>query len=246
MSHKFYDGEVFHKRVKDVNHKFTYNFFMLDIDVNNLPTLKTKLFSYNSWNLFSFFSKDHFGKGEDFLENIKDILQKFDLAAAKKMRFLTLPRIANYVFNPISILILFNDDKPTELLVEVHNYNGGRIVYPVKLHQKSQSQYIGEVEKDMYVSPFLKRNGLYKFAIEYSENKIFFGVTCYEDNVKTIMVTFRGSFQEFSTKSIVSLFLKHTFLTFSVVIRTLWQSLKLYRLGLKFNSVTDLDKYRRH
>ncbi len=246
MSHKFYDGEVFHKRFKGTNHKFTYNFFMLDIDVYNLLTLKIKLFSYNSWNFFSFFAKDHFGKGDNFLQNITNLLEKFDLVATKKMRLLTLPRIANYVFNPISVLILFNDEKPSSLLVEVHNYNGGRIVYPVELNQKSKTQYMGEAIKDMHVSPFLKRTGLYKFTLEYKEEKIFFGVDCYEDNVKTMMATFRGSFKEFSTKSIISLFFKHFFLTFSVVIRTLWQSLKLYRLGLKFNQATDIDKQRRY
>ncbi|MFT5661614.1 MAG: DUF1365 family protein [Sulfurimonas sp.] len=246
MSHRFYNGEVFHKRFKDADHKFTYGFFMLDIDVNNLETLKNKLFSYNSWNLFSFFAKDHFGKGDSFLQNIEELLEKFNLVATKKMRFITLPRIANYVFNPISVLVLFDADVPTQLLVEVHNYNGGRIVYPVKLEKKSRSQYEGEAQKDMYVSPFLKRDGLYKFSFEYSQEKMALGVYLYEDDVKTMMTTFRASSQEFSTKSVVTLFVKHLFLTFRVVTRTLWQSLKLYRLGLKFNSVTAVDEQRRY
>lgn len=246
MSHQFYDGEVFHKRFVGAEHKFTYGFFMLDIDMSTLDTLKTKFFSYNSWNLFSFFAKDHFGKGESFLLNADELLQKFNLKPTEKMRFLTLPRIANYVFNPISALVLFDENKPTQMMVEVHNYNGGRVVYPVKLEQKSQTQYIGEVQKDMYVSPFLKRDGVYKFTFEYSQEKMALGVYLYEDGVKTMMTTFNATAKEFSTKSVLSLFGKHTFLTFWVVTRTLWQSLKLYLKGLKFNGVTPVDEFRRY
>jgi DUF1365 family protein len=246
MSHRFYDGEVFHKRYKEVDHKFTYPFFMLDIDVFSLQTLKTKLFSYNSRNLFSFFSKDHFGKEEDFMVNIKELLQKFNIAQTNNMRFITLPRVANFVFNPISILVLFEDDKPTYMMVEVHNYNGGRIVYPVELRAKTRTKYVGEAQKDMYVSPFLKRDGVYKFALEYSKEKIGLSIYLYEDEVKTMMTVFSANSKEFSKKNILSLFCKHTFLTFWVVTRTLWQTLKLKLKGLKFNMSTSQDQYRRY
>ena len=72
------------------------------------------------------------------------------------------------------------------------------------------------------------------------------GVYLYEDGVKTMMTTFNATAKEFSTKSVLSLFGKHTFLTFWVVTRTLWQSLKLYLKGLKFNGVTPVDEFRRY
>jgi len=246
MSHRFYEGEVFHKRFKDAEHKFTYGFFMLDIDVASLATLKNKLFAYDKWNLFSFKPKDHFGSSSDFKKNIEELLQKFEVKSTPKMRFLTLPRIFNYVFNPVSFLVLFDGDTPTQMMVEVHNYNGGRIVYPVKLVQKSTTQYRGEVAKDMYVSPFLKRDGIYKFTLEYTQEKLVVTIILYEDGVKTMMTTLHTTAQEFSAKSVLAIFAKHSFLTIKVVTRTLWQSLKLYRLGLKFNSVTAIDQQRRY
>lgn len=246
MSHRFYDGEVFHKRFKDAEHKFTYGFFMLDIDVSSLQTLKNKLFAYDALNLFSFKPKDHFGSRENFRENIDELLHKFQLHATPKMRFLTLPRVLNYVFNPISILVLFDGERATQMMVEVHNYNGGRIVYPVTLEQKSPTQYSGEADKDMYVSPFLKRDGIYKFTLEYTAEKIAITIVLYEDGIKIMMTTFHATAKEFSAKSVLAIFAKHSFLTFKVVTRTLWQSLKLHRLGLKFNSVTPIDQHRRY
>jgi len=246
MSHRFYEGEVFHKRFKDAEHKFTYGFFMLDIDVSSLQTLTNKLFAYDAFNLFSFKPKDHFGSRENFRENIDELLHKFQLQVTPKMRFLTLPRVMNYVFNPISILVLFDGERPTQMMVEVHNYNGGRIVYPVTLEQKSPTQYSGEADKDMYVSPFLKRDGIYKFTLEYTAEKIAITIVLYEDGIKTMMTTFHATAKEFSAKSVLAIFAKHSFLTFKVVTRTLWQSLKLYRLGLKFNAVTPIDQHRRY
>lgn len=246
MSHRFYEGEVFHKRFKDADHKFTYGFFMLDIDLSSLETLKTRFFSYNALNLFSFYAKDHFGDREDFLQNVCQLLEKFGTKPTEKMRFLTLPGIANFVFNPISVLVLFKNEEPEKLFVEVHNYNGGRIVYPVDLEKKSQTQYRGEVQKDMYVSPFLQREGLYKFTFTYANEKMTLGVTLYEDGEKMMMTTFSGKAKAFSDKSLLALLGRHTFLTLWVVTRTLWQTLKLYIKGLKFNQVTAADAFRRY
>ncbi len=57
------------------------------------------------------------------------------------MRFLTLPRVLNFVFNPISVLVLFDEESnPRHILAEVHNYNGGRVVYCVKLEKDEKMQ----------------------------------------------------------------------------------------------------------
>ena len=89
------------------------------------------------------------------------------LERSDNMHFITLPRVANFVFNPISVLILFDKGKPTHLFAEVHNYNGGRVVYPVKLETKDNRGYEGEVMKDMYVSPFLETKGEYRFFFRH-------------------------------------------------------------------------------
>lgn len=247
MSHLFYEGKIYHRRLIPLKHEFTYPFFLLDIDMDNFKSLKTKYFSVNSWNIFSFFTKDHFGSSDDFTQNAEEIIKKFDLEVPAFTRFITLPRMFNFVFNPISILVLFNEEKvPTNMLVEVHNYNGGRVVYPVVLEHQGNTKYSGNVEKDMYVSPFLKRDGIYKFVVDYNEKHLNVSISLYEDNKKTLIASFSSQSKEFSSKSILQLFFKYLFLTFGVVTRTLWQSLKLYLKGLKFNSVREQDTLKRY
>lgn len=246
MSHLFYDGTIYHKRFFPKIHEFTYPFFLLDIDVQDIATLKNRLFSFGKFNLFSFFTKDHFGTTDDFVYNARELLKEYGIEEQGPLRFLTLPRIANFVFNPISVLIVFNEHNiPKNMLVEVHNYNGGRVVYPVELNQVSLSNYKGSVKKDMYVSPFLDREGEYKFSLHVGDEKISLSVVVYQEDKKILVASFDARMRVFSEKSIAKLFLKHTFLTFWVVTRTLWQSTRLYFKGLKFIKVTPIDQIRR-
>ncbi|CAA6805129.1 MAG: Unknown protein [uncultured Sulfurovum sp.] len=246
MSHLFFEGTVYHKRYSPKKHEFTYPFYLLDIDLTQLSSLKNKLFSCNGLNLFSFKTKDHFGNSNDFMENVQDLLKDFGLNPTQKMHFITLPRVANFVFNPISLLIIFDEDKPTHLFAEVNNYNGGRIIYPVQLQSKDEKTFEGDAMKTMYVSPFLETKGNYKFFLRYEAEKLFIKIDLMEDDAKKLTASFHGKAKVFQTKSVMSLFAKHSFLTFWVVTRTLWQSFKLWRKGLTFYEPKANDKIRRH
>ena len=56
-----YNGEVIHKRFKPKVHYFKYKVFSLLIDLDELNTLNNLIpyFSYNRFNLISFYDKDH-------------------------------------------------------------------------------------------------------------------------------------------------------------------------------------------
>lgn len=241
MSHLLYEGEIYHKRFIPKVHEFTYPFFLLDLDPTKIASLSSRLLRFKP--------QDHFGQSDNFAQNIEELLEKFEIAPAsvKSMRFLTLPRMFNFVFNPISILVLFSEEKtPSQMLVEVHNYNGGRVVYPVKLTHESATKYSGSVFKDMYVSPFLKRDGLYKFVIDYTQEHLNLSITLYEENQKTLIAALKTSAQDYTTQNARAIFFRHLFLTFRVVTRTLWQTLRLRLKGLKFTNPTPQDQIRRY
>ena len=181
----------------------------------------------------------------NFKENIKDLLQEYDLEPTQKVRFITLPSIVGYVFNPISVLLLFENDKPSTMIAEVHNYNGGRVIYEVQLETNDNKHYKGITKKDMYVSPFFKRDGRYEFDLIYTNENFSIGINLFEDDIKMLTSTFVGKSLVFNEKNIISLFLRHTLLTFWVVTRTIWQSLKLKLKGLKWNGPEAIDQIRR-
>ena len=244
--HKFYEGTIYHKRFHPKVHEFKYNFYLLDIDLNYFENLKNSLFSINKLNFLSFKTKDHFGKSDDFLQNVDELLEKFSIKKTKNMRFFTLPRVLNFVFNPISALVVFDDNnQATHLLAEVHNYNNGRVVYPIVLEKEGNS-YTGKVKKDMYVSPFFKTDGVYEFQLKYDENKLFLKIDLFEDNEYKLTAIFNSKAKDFNKKSSLNIFLKYMFSTFLVVTRTYIQAIRLFIKGLKIHSPREQDKERRY
>lgn len=246
MSHCFYEGHVAHTRFSPKRHAFSYPFFLLDIDVQQLSTLKNRLFSFGRMNLFSFFARDHFGESDSFEQNIKTLLASFHVTPTASMRFVTLPRIMNFVFNPISILLLHEEGSVTALFAEVHNYNGGREVYYVPLEKSSANGcYSGEAQKSMYVSPFMPTEGLYRFELCQHNAHFSIRIIYSVADEKMLVASFSGDAKAFSATAIAKLFMRHTLLSVKVVTRTLWQSLRLRLKGLVFMPPRTEDMIRR-
>lgn len=221
---------------------------MLDIDVDRLDILENNaLVSYNAFNLFAFKAKDHFGRSDDFRKNVRALLASFSLGETPCMRFITLPRIAGFVFNPISMLILCDDrETPMHLLAEVHNYNGGRIVYNVPLERKENGSFCGNVLKDMHVSPFCERDGNYAFTMTYDDEGLRMNIRLDESGISTLNATLNLKALPYRTSATTGLFMRHSLLTVWVVTRTLWQSLKLWRKGLSLHTPVAADQIRRY
>jgi len=249
MSHQLLRGSVYHKRYHPKSHDFTYRFFMLDIDVNELSTLKSRYFSLNKFNLFGFYAKDHFGTSNDFYKNIQELLATHNYEA-ESMRFVTLPRMIGFVFNPISILILQRDQKPYAMLVEVHNYDGGRIVYPVELTEHKNNHFHGSTQKDMHVSPFFERDGHYDFILntnynESNHNKFWVHITYTKDKTKKLTATLNTKTKPLNDKELLKVFFLYPLLTLGVVVQTIWQSLRLRLKGLTWYDPLPIDQQRR-
>ena len=74
-----YTGTVIHKRFKPKVHTFNYKVFSLLIDLSEINLLQKtlKIFSYNKFNIISFFDKDHGPRDGTSLENwVIDNLKK--------------------------------------------------------------------------------------------------------------------------------------------------------------------------
>lgn len=245
MSHRFYEGEIFHKRFLPKEHTFTYDYFFLDINAGEITTLKNKLFGVNGLGIMSFYAKDHFGNSSDFLANAKELLQTLGWDAYSSLRFLTLPRIFQFVFNPISILLLLDDGGiPTHCVAEVHNYNGGHVLYPMLLTQ-TNNHFSAECPKSMYVSPFMGYEGTYRFEIDYTTNHFALRIDLISEEKRMLVAHFSGAAREYSPSTIRSLLCAHTFLSLFVVTRTLYQSAKLKLKGLSFYPPRPQDQLKK-
>ena len=111
-----YIGKVIHRRFKPKEHYFKYNVFSLLIDLEELEAIqnKIKIFSYNKFNIISFFDKDHGPRDDSSLKpwvikNLKDIGIENDKI---QIKLLCYPRIFGYVFNPLSVFFIYDEKTP--------------------------------------------------------------------------------------------------------------------------------------
>ena len=79
MTSSLYNGTVIHKRFKPKKHFFKYRVFSLLLDLSELDHLDKNInfFSYNNFNLISFFDKDHGERdGSSLFEWVKKKLSR--------------------------------------------------------------------------------------------------------------------------------------------------------------------------
>ena len=112
MTSCIYNGTVIHKRFKPKIHFFKYKVFSLLIDLSELEKLDKRInfFSYNKFNLISFFDKDHGDRDGSLLINwVKKNLKKNEINCENiKIKLLCYPRIFGYVFNPLSVFYVYD------------------------------------------------------------------------------------------------------------------------------------------
>ncbi len=70
-----YKGIVTHRRFKPKRHFFSYKIFSIFFDLDELKDLQNKIsiFSFNKFNIFSFYNKDH---GDRDGGNLRDWVTK--------------------------------------------------------------------------------------------------------------------------------------------------------------------------
>ena len=114
-------------------------------------------FSYNKFNLISFFDKDHGERdGTSLVEWVKKNLNENKINHENiKIKLLCYPRILGYVFNPLSIFYVYNNkDELISILYEVKNTFGEQHTYIFKIENNNLLQH--NCEKNFMYHHLLK------------------------------------------------------------------------------------------
>ena len=143
MTSAIYNGTVIHKRFKPKLHFFKYKVFSLLIDLSELNILdkNVSFFSYNKFNLISFFDKDHGERdGSSLINWVKINLENYKIDTDNiKIKLLCYPRIFGYVFNPLSIFFVYKSSNLIAILYEVKNTFGEQHTYVFKVDSPKRS-----------------------------------------------------------------------------------------------------------
>ena len=237
MISSIYNGTVIHKRFKPKSHFFRYKVFSLFIDLSELNILEKKIsfFSYNRFNLISFFDKDHGNRdGLSLIEWVKKNLKENRINSEEiKVRLLCYPRILGYVFNPLSVFYVYDkNENLISVLYEVKNTFGEQHTYIFKVENGQLLQH--NCSKKFHVSPFIEMNCDYFFKILKPSEKISIIINQYQLKEKILYASQDGTRVDFTSLELIKSYLKHPLMTFKIISAIHFEAFKLWVKGIKF------------
>ena len=233
-----YTGTVIHKRFKPKIHSFNYKVFSLLIDLSELDLLdkNLKLFSYNKFNIISFYNKDHGRRdGSSLINWVIDNLEKNHINTnGILIKLLCYPRIFGYVFNPLSVFYVYDKNKDLiSILYEVKNTFGEQHTYVFK-SEKGQNLLQHICKKKFHVSPFIEMNCVYFFWLLKPGNKISVIIDQNDKEGKILYASQDGVKSELNNSTLIKTYLKHPLMTFKIILAIHFEAFKLWTKGIKY------------
>ena len=233
---KIYTGKVIHKRFKPKEHYFKYNVFSLLIDLNELEEINKyiKFFSYNKFNIISFYDKDHGDRdGSSIKLWVKKNLRNIGIMTEDiSIKLLCYPRIFGYVFNPLSTYFIYN--KHSELIsifYEVKNTFGEQHTYIFKAQDEKTVQ--NKCKKKFYVSPFIEMDCEYHFKTLNPREQLSVVINQNDKDGKLLFASQDGISKDFNNKNLILSYLTHPLMTFKIIGAIHYEAFKLWAKRLK-------------
>ncbi len=233
---KIYTGKVIHKRFKPKEHYFKYNVFSLLIDLNELEEINKyiKFFSYNKFNIISFYDKDHGDRdGSSIKLWVKKNLGNIGIMTEDvRIKLLCYPRIFGYVFNPLSTYFIYN--KHSELIsifYEVKNTFGEQHTYIFKAHDAKTVQ--NKCKKKFYVSPFIEMDCEYHFKTLNPREQLSVVINQNDKDGKLLFASQDGISKDFNNKNLILSYLTHPLMTFKIIGAIHYEAFKLWAKRIK-------------
>ena len=238
MISSIYNGTVIHKRFKPKTHFFKYSVFSLLIDLSELNQLDSniKFFSFNKFNLISFFEKDHGDRdGSSLIEWVKKNLDKNNINSKNiRIKLLCYPRILGYVFNPLSVFFIYDSsEKLISILYEVKNTFGEQHTYIFKVNDNLK-YFEHSCSKKFHVSPFIEMDCNYFFRILKPCEKVSVIIDQYQTNEKILYASQDGTRVDLNSKELLKSYCKHPLMTFKIISAIHFEAFKLWTKGIKF------------
>ena len=232
-----YSGEVIHKRFKPKEHFFKYSVFSLLIDLSEISLINKKIpfFSYNKFNLLSFFDKDHGERdGSDLGIWVRKKLKEKGITSKEiKIKILCYPRIFGYVFNPLSIFFIYNKiGEPIAIFYEVKNTFGEQHTYIFEIKNPNM-QIKNDCKKKFFVSPFMDLQSKYFFKVLLPNEKLSVIIDQREKEGKLLFASQDGNRLDLTLKNLLFFYLKHPLMSLKVISAIHFEALKLWIKGVK-------------
>lgn len=238
---KILNAHVMHHRLKPKQNKFLYSVYYLSLPLKFLDIRGGNwLLGFNRAGLFSFYAKDH-GESEVGLKDwVLGLLAEASIenVDVNAIRLITMPRVLGYAFNPVSFWVVPDSTGNTVAVIcEVNNTFGERHIY-ICSQAEGRAILPSDVlvaDKIFHVSPFLQREGEYKFRFSYKENFFAAFIDYMDDQAEPMLLTsVSGKMREANTESLLGSFFRYPFMTLKVITLIHLQAVIILLKGIKY------------
>lgn len=203
-------GSVSHTRRTPLVHTFTYRHYQWLVDLDDLPQLHRPL----AW-LARLEAADHLDGGR-LGGGIRGDLERFCagrgvvLAPDDRVLMLAHARVLGHTFDPMSAFwCLRADGSLRTVVIEVHNTYGERHAYLLDVDEGGRATQ----EKEFYVSPFNDASGQYRMRIELRPDHVAVSIGLRREGRRVLDAGLSGVPVPLSTRSLLSTFARHAFMT---------------------------------
>ena len=236
MNSCIYNGTVKHQRFKPITHSLNYKTFSLLIDLDEIENLtkNISIFSFNKFNVFSFYNLDHGARdGSSVKDWVLKNTKKYNISNnITKIKLLCYPRIFGYVFNPLSIFYCYENNILRAIFYEVKNTFNEQHTYIFKV--KDSNVVNQKCKKKFYVSPFMNMDTYYSFRLLNPNEKLSVSIkqTDKKDTILTAVQT--GERKDFNLKQLVINFFRYPLMTIKIISAIHFEALLLWKKGAKY------------
>lgn len=233
-----YVGHVAHNRPG--KHRLRYPVFMLALDLDKLPAnaKRLRLFAHNRFGLLAHHDRDHAARIDAPLKpQIEAKLREAGISwNGGRITLLAMPRLFNYVFNPLSVYFCTRPDGSIAALVhEVANTFGERHFYVLPPGPAQQDGLITQgCAKDFFVSPFLEMDLSYEFRIRPPADAVSVAMVVRRHADVALTAHFSGQRRPLTDAQILRAWASNPLMTFAVIAGIHWEALKMWSKGIRF------------
>lgn len=225
MIPQIFHAKVMHERLFPKKNKFIYRLYYLALP---LPAQEIK-------TLYLSFDPKDLGlrDGSDPYAYVQKILTIYGFEnKIKTIMLMTMPRVLGYIFNPVSFYLCFDESNSLlSVLVEVHNTFGEQHTYFCAHQDCSEiaSDEWLEAEKVFHVSPFLPREGIYRFKFTLNENTIGIFIDYFDaQKEKQLITSLTGTLEPLTRSSLNKAFWSYPVVTLKTIVFIHLQAIKLF------------------
>lgn len=235
-----YSARVMHRRRVAPFYRFVYRVFYLLLDIDRIADTarRHRLFSYNRFNLISFFDADHAVPPGGLRAWVDRTLAERGVRLhGGRVRLLCMPRVLGFVFNPISIF--YCEGAGGELravIAEVRNTFGERHCYVLDADGAPLAWEASlEKSKRFHVSPFFDVEGGYRFRLHEPDARLRVAISAHGPDGPLLDTVLSGEARTFDAPCILRTVAAMPWMTLKVVAAIHWQALKIWLRGAAFH-----------